>query len=84
MTRGWRNMHCAAASSQKKKKRSPDKENSSEEILAIREQRQQRYDVAGGCREGRKQTNKGNIREVGMRAMWPARRSLHPLCAGAL
>lgn len=28
--------------------------------------------------------NKGDIRKVGMRAMWPARRSLHPLCAVAL
>lgn len=37
----------ALCSKKKKKKKSPDKENSKEEILAIREQRQQLYDVAG-------------------------------------
>lgn len=49
---------CSSKLSKRKKKRSPDKENSSEEILAIREQRQQRYDVAGGCREGKNKQTK--------------------------
>lgn len=39
-------------------------------------------EAAQGLKKTKKiaQPNKGDIREVGMGAMWPARRSLHPLC----